>query len=79
MNFIMTKLYRSRRDKKISGLCGGVAHWLGVDATLVRLVTAVAAVFSFGTIVAIYLIGSLLLPEEPAASFDYDDSYYSKY
>ena len=31
------KLYRSKNDKKISGVCGGIAEYFGIDATIVRL------------------------------------------
>lgn len=75
----MRKLYRSKKDKKISGLCGGLAQWLGMDATVVRLVVAIATFFSFGTIVALYLIASLIIQEEPTYGFDFEDTYYSKF
>ncbi|AWB43183.1 PspC domain-containing protein [Paenibacillus sp. CAA11] len=74
----MNKLYRSRSDKKLSGLCGGIANWLRVDPTVVRLITVIAAFCSFGTVFALYLIASLLVPEEPYGSFDFDD-YHSHY
>lgn len=71
------RLYRAKRDKKISGLCGGLAQFLGVDSTLVRLITVIAAFCSFGTIVAIYLICSLVIPEEPQPHFDmFDENYH---
>ncbi|WP_433945236.1 PspC domain-containing protein [Paenibacillus sp. SN-8-1] len=75
----MNKLYRSRTDSKISGLCGGLAQYFRVDSTLIRLVTVVGAIFSFGTFVAIYLIASLLVPKEPAGGFDFHDSYHHTY
>lgn len=75
----MRKLFRSRKDKKITGLCGGLAQWLGFDATIVRLIVAVLAFCSFGTIVALYLIASLIIPEEPVYGFDFEDTYYTKY
>ncbi|WP_223068021.1 PspC domain-containing protein [Paenibacillus caui] len=75
----MNKLFRSRRDKKISGLCGGLAQWLGFDATILRLIAVIAAFCSFGMIVALYLIASLVVPEEPTGYYDFEDSYYSKY
>ena len=37
MEIVMKKLYRSRRDKKLFGLCGGLAEMLNVDATLLRI------------------------------------------
>ncbi|WP_068613737.1 PspC domain-containing protein [Paenibacillus tuaregi] len=73
----MNKLYRSRTDRKISGLCGGLAQYFGVDPTVIRLVTAVGALCSFGTFVPIYIIASLLVPKEPAGFgfHDYNHTY----
>lgn len=34
----MNRLYRSRTDKKIAGVCGGLAKYLGVDATIIRVI-----------------------------------------
>ncbi|HTR80444.1 MAG TPA: PspC domain-containing protein [Bacteroidota bacterium] len=39
----MQRLYRSRTDKKIAGVCGGIAEMMDVDPTIVRLVVAVLA------------------------------------
>ncbi|WP_438494958.1 PspC domain-containing protein [Paenibacillus sp. IHBB 3054] len=71
----MTKLFRSERDKKLTGLCGGLARTLNIDATLVRLLVAVTAVFSFGTVALIYIVASLIVPKEPITSFT--DDYHS--
>lgn len=61
----MKKLYRSQRDKKISGLCGGLAEMMNVDATLLRLVVLVTAFFSAGTTILLYFAASLVIPKEP--------------
>lgn len=62
----MIKLYRSRRDSKVFGLCGGLAETLNVDPTLLRLVVAVTTVFSAGTVIPVYIIASLVIPKEPS-------------
>ena len=59
------KLYRSRRDRVISGVCGGIAEYFEVDPTLVRLIAAALAVVSFGTAVLVYLVMAIVVPEEP--------------
>ena len=60
------KLYKSRTDKKISGVCGGIAAYFGMDATLVRIIYAVAALFTTGIpFVLIYIVLALIMPEEP--------------
>lgn len=71
----MRKLYRSATDKQISGLCGGLGQWLGIDSTAVRLVAIIAVFFSVGTVVALYLIASLIVPKEPVGSLGYDDPF----
>jgi phage shock protein C len=61
----MNKLYRSRRDSKLTGLCGGLAEQLNVDSTLLRLVVVVTTFFSGGTVIPIYVIASIVVPKEP--------------
>jgi phage shock protein C len=60
------RLYRSRNDRMISGLCAGVADYLGVDPTLVRVLT-VLSLFLPGPQILAYLIGWIIVPEEPLA------------
>ncbi len=60
------RLTLSRRDKKIAGVCGGFAEYLGVDATLVRLVWVMLALFGGWGLVG-YVIAWVIIPEEPAA------------
>ncbi|MEF2966345.1 PspC domain-containing protein [Paenibacillus sp. M1] len=71
----MKKLYRSATDKQISGLCGGIAKWFGIDATVVRLIAVVAALCSFGTVIALYLIATIIVPKEPLGGFGFDDPF----
>ena len=63
-----TPLRRSRRNRMIAGVCGGLADWLGWDATLVRILYVVVSVVSaaFPGILA-YVILWILMPESPAA------------
>lgn len=62
----MKRLYRSKRDALLGGVCGGIAEHLGVDPTLVRVVFAVLAVAS-GIGVLIYFLLWLLVPQEGEA------------
>ena len=57
------KLYRSEHDKKIAGVCGGLAEYIGVDVTIIRLIWALVAVFG-GTGLVAYLIAALIIPTE---------------
>ncbi|KRF43751.1 PspC domain-containing protein [Paenibacillus sp. Soil787] len=59
----MNKLFRSTTDSKLTGLCGGLAEWLGVNSTIIRLILVLAALCSFGTITLLYFIGCILVPK----------------
>lgn len=61
----MTKLYRSQRDKKIFGLCGGLAETFNIDATILRVIVAAGVIFSGGTVLLLYIVASLVIPKEP--------------
>ena len=60
------KLYKSISDKKIFGVCGGIAEYFDVDSTIVRLIWTVL-VFCFGTGALAYIIAALVMPNPPAA------------
>lgn len=61
------RLYRNRTDKKICGVCGGLAKYLGCDPTLVRLITAIAMLCT-GCGVLLYFIAALVIPNEPVSA-----------
>ncbi len=52
-----------KKDKKIFGVCGGIAAYLDVDPTVIRIIF-IAAVLLYGTGVLLYLIMALVMPEE---------------
>jgi len=58
------RLYLSRTDRKIAGVCGGVAKYLDIDPTLVRLIWVATFFFAGGGVLA-YLIAWVILDEEP--------------
>ncbi|MDF2958372.1 MAG: phage-shock protein [Paenibacillus sp.] len=60
----MRKLYRSTTNSWFTGLCGGLAEFLGISATLVRLLMTIAVFCSFGTTLLIYFIASLFIPKQ---------------
>jgi phage shock protein C len=57
------RLYRSRDNRMICGICGGFAEYFNVDPTIMRIVAVILAVAGPGLIA--YLIGALIIPEEP--------------
>lgn len=58
------KLYRSRSDQMLGGVCGGLGEYLGLDSTLVRLFFVLATLFS-GTGGLLYLILWMIVPLPP--------------
>lgn len=60
----MKKLYKSNRDKKICGVCGGIAEYLNADATLIRLAFVLVSALG-GSGVLAYIVAALILPEAP--------------
>ncbi|GLX67482.1 PspC domain-containing protein [Paenibacillus glycanilyticus] len=62
---VLKKLYRSRRDKKLFGLCGGLAEMINVDATLIRILLIVVTIFTSGFAIPVYIIAGLIVPKEP--------------
>jgi phage shock protein C len=58
------KLYRSRADRKLAGICGGLAKYFNVDATLIRVLFVLLAVLG-GSGVVLYLALWIIVPREP--------------
>lgn len=60
------KLYRSRDEKWISGVLGGLAEYFGMDVTLLRLAfIALVVLFGLGSLVVAYIVMALVVPLEP--------------
>jgi len=58
------KLYRSKKDCVIGGVCGGIAEYFDVDPTLIRLL-AVLVFFLGGSGIIAYIIGWIIIPQNP--------------
>ena len=56
------KLRKSKTDKKLCGVCGGIAQYLGMDSTVVRLIAVLLAIFC-GSGLLVYIIAALVMPE----------------
>lgn len=59
----LKRLYRSQSDRKVAGVAGGLGEFLGIDATLIRLVFVLSVIF-LGTGVLLYMVMWLVVPEE---------------
>jgi phage shock protein C len=57
------RLVRSRDDRMLGGVCGGIAEYFGIDTTLVRILVVVGSVLGFGSLVLAYVVGWILIPE----------------
>ncbi len=58
------KLYRSRKDRVLFGVCGGIAEYFNIDPTIVRLVWVIMTLI-YGVGILLYIILTLIVPKEP--------------
>jgi phage shock protein C len=58
------RLRRSRDNRMVAGVCGGIARYLGVDAKWVRLLTVAGVVLGLGSVAVLYVVAWALLPED---------------
>jgi phage shock protein C len=64
MNTDTIKLRRSRDDRMVAGVCGGIARMFNMDAALVRILLVAATLLGVGTGAVIYVIAWMVVPEE---------------
>ncbi|MBP1909389.1 PspC domain-containing protein [Methanolobus bombayensis] len=57
------RLTRSRTDRMIAGVCGGLGNYLGIDPVIIRLLWAIA-IFAYGTGLLLYILAWIIIPEE---------------
>lgn len=58
------RLYRSAHDRKICGVCGGIAEYFNIDSTIVRLGGVLLTCVSFGTGILAYFIAAVIMPDQ---------------
>jgi len=59
------RLYKSRTERKMFGVCGGIAAYFNADPTIVRLLFIIASFASFGFMLLLYVIMAIVTPREP--------------
>lgn len=64
MNQPYKQLTRSTTNRMIAGVCSGLGEYLGIDPTIVRLLTVLAFFTGFGGIILVYFIMALIVPEQ---------------
>ncbi|MFU1719991.1 PspC domain-containing protein [Bacillus velezensis] len=60
----MKRLYRSEKNRKIAGVVGGLAEYVNMDASLLRIITVVLALVTSGIVPIVYIIWCLVVPLE---------------
>lgn len=70
------KLYRSRKDQVIGGVCAGIAEYFGIDTVIVRLLAALAVFVGGGGVLA-YVIMWIVIPEKPR-EMEESETYYEE-
>jgi phage shock protein C len=58
------RLYRSRRDRMLAGVAGGLAEMWGADPSLVRIIWALLVIFTGGIALLVYIVMAIVIPEE---------------
>lgn len=58
------KLYKSKTDKQLEGVCGGIAEYFNIDSTIVRLALVLFCLAGGSGILA-YIIAAIVIPKEP--------------
>jgi phage shock protein C len=73
---MVKKLCRSRKNKVISGVCGGIAEYFSTDPTIVRLVWG-ATFFLGGTGFVAYIVAAVIMPKMPKSEYDNNGQFYA--
>lgn len=58
------KLYLSKQDKKICGVCGGLSEYFNIDSTIIRVVWLILAL-CYGTGIVAYFVCAIVIPSNP--------------
>jgi phage shock protein PspC (stress-responsive transcriptional regulator) len=61
---VKKKLYRSKKERMIGGVCGGIGKFLDVDPTVVRVIWAFLTVLSIGIGIIAYILAWIIIPEK---------------
>lgn len=60
------RLYRSRKDKMLAGVCGGIAEYFHIDPTIVRVLVVLLAISTLQLFAIAYIVGAVVIPERPS-------------
>ncbi|SEK86753.1 phage shock protein C (PspC) family protein [Carnobacterium iners] len=75
----MKKITKSKNNRVISGVLGGIAEYFDFDPSFLRIIYAIAIVFGVGSPIILYVILALVIPEAPgSAKSDWHHSFNEK-
>jgi phage shock protein C len=77
-NYMTRKLYRSKRNKVISGVCGGIAEYFGLDPIIIRIAWVAIALAGGAGFIA-YIIALIIIPEESSSCNSFNESRYDQH
>lgn len=66
--FFMKRLYRSRRERILGGVCGGIGTYVDTDPNIIRILWIILTLVSIGIGVVVYIVAWILIPGEPEPS-----------
>lgn len=66
------RLYKST-ERKLCGVCSGIAEYFNIDPTLVRLIWVIAACVSAGAGIIAYIVCALIMPDRPSSAADWNN------
>lgn len=64
------KLFKSRTDKYIAGVCGGLSKYLGISSTAIRIIFLAALFLGYGSFFLVYIALAIVMPKEPISLMD---------
>ncbi len=64
----MKRLYRSRTERILGGICGGLGEHTDIDPTIIRLIWILVTLISLGTGIIVYAVAWIIIPESPEES-----------
>lgn len=66
------RLYKSRKNKMIDGVCGGIAEYFNIDPTIVRIIAVIIGCLK-GAGLLIYILACIIIPVNPNETVEMDD------
>ena len=60
----MKRLYRSKNERMLGGVCAGLGEYLDVDPAVIRLIWVVITILSIGAGIIVYILAWIIIPEE---------------